>query len=71
MKKSYNSLPANILMCIVVFVSLLIGMAGLIRAIAAGMDQEIGNWGMTILGMAGAALIIMIFVIYRISLFHK
>jgi Mn2+/Fe2+ NRAMP family transporter len=71
MKKSNNSLPANILMCIVVFVSLLIGMAGLIRSFVAGMNQEIGNWGMTILGMAGVAVIIMVFVIYRISLLHK
>jgi Mn2+/Fe2+ NRAMP family transporter len=69
MKNRHNSLPANILMALVVFVSLLIGMAGLIRAVAAGIDLEIGD--MTIGGVAGAAVIIMGIVIYRISLLHK
>jgi manganese transport protein len=69
MKNRHNSLPGNILMALVVFVSLLIGMAGLIRAVAAGIDLEIGD--MTIGGVAGAAVIIMGIVIYRISLLHK
>jgi Mn2+/Fe2+ NRAMP family transporter len=71
MKNSFNSLPANILMTVVVFISLLIGMAGLIRAIAAGLDREIGDWRMTILGLAGTAVLIVGIVIYRISLMHK
>ena len=71
MKNRMNSLPANILMTVVVFVSLLIGMAGLLRAVVAGMDLEIVDWRMAIAGMAGIAVIIMGFVIYRISLLHK
>jgi hypothetical protein len=58
-------------MTVVVFISLLIGMAGLIRAIAAGLDREIGDWRMTILGLAGTAVLIVGIVIYRISLMHK
>ena len=71
MKKSYNRLPANIMMSIVVFISLLIGLVSLVRAIAAGMDREIGSWGFTILWVAIAAVIILGTVLYRISLFHK
>jgi len=71
MKNRLNSLPANILMTVVVFVSLLIGMAGLLRAVVAGMGMEIVDWRMAIAGMAGIAVIIMGFVIYRISLLHK
>ena len=71
MKNRQNSLPANLLMTLVVFMSLLIGMAGLIRAVATGMDLDLGDWRMTILGVAGTAVIIMGFVIYRISLLHK
>ncbi|KPL15042.1 MAG: hypothetical protein AMS26_08755 [Bacteroides sp. SM23_62] len=71
MKNRHNRLPANILMAIVVFISLLIGMAGLIRAVAVGMDHEIGNWGMTILGLVAVAGMIMGIVIYRISLLHR
>jgi Mn2+/Fe2+ NRAMP family transporter len=69
MKNRHNSLPANILMALVVFVSLLIGMAALLRAVAAGIGLEIGN--MIIGGVIGAAVIIMGIVIYRISLLHK
>jgi Mn2+/Fe2+ NRAMP family transporter len=71
MKNSHNSLPANILMTLVVFISLLIGIAGLIRAVATGMEMDTGDLRMTILGVAGAAVIIMGIVIYRISLLHK
>ncbi len=71
MKNRNNSLPANILMALVVFISLLIGMAGLIRAVAAGMGQDTGDLRMTVPGVAGAAVIIMGIVIYRISLLHK
>jgi manganese transport protein len=71
MKNYCNSIPANILMIIVVFISLLIGLAGLMRAIAAAMNQEIGNWGMTILGLAAASVVIVGIVIYRISLLYK
>ncbi|MEF9438480.1 MAG: hypothetical protein L0922_07025 [Candidatus Mariimomonas ferrooxydans] len=71
MKNSHNSLPANILMTLVVFISLLIGIAGLIRAVAAGMDLDTGDLRMTIPGVAGAAVIIMGIIIYRISLLHK
>jgi Mn2+/Fe2+ NRAMP family transporter len=71
MKNRQNNLPANILMTVVVFVSLLIGMAALIRPVAAGMDLETGDWKMTIGGVAGAAIIIMGIVIYRISLLKK
>ncbi len=58
-------------MALVVFISLLIGMAGLIRAVAAGMGQDTGDLRMTVPGVAGAAVIIMGIVIYRISLLHK
>ena len=71
MKSRHNNLPANILMTVVVFVSLLIGMAGIIRAVAAGLGMETGDWKMTIGGVAGAAVIIMGIVIYRISLLQK
>ncbi len=71
MKNRLNSLPANILMTVVVFVSLLIGMAGLLRAVLAGLDLEIVDWRMALTGMTGIAVIIIGFVIYRISLLHK
>ena len=71
MKNRLNSLPANILMTVVVFVSLLIGMAGLLRAVLAGLDLEIVDWRMALTGMAGIAVIIIGFVIYRISLLHR
>lgn len=71
MKTHHNSIPANILMTVVVFMSLLIGMAGLFRAVAAGMGRAIGDWRMIFLGLVGAAVIIMAIVIYRISLLHK
>jgi manganese transport protein len=71
MKTRQNSLPANILMSIVVFISLLIGMAGLIRAIAAGTKQEIGNWGITLIVVAVAAVFIVGIVIFRIFSVHK
>jgi Mn2+/Fe2+ NRAMP family transporter len=71
MKNSCNPVPANILMTIVVIISLLIGLAGLIRAIAAAMNQEIGNWGMTILGLGAVSVVTVGMVIYRISLLYK
>ena len=71
MKNRHNNIPANILMTVVVFMSLLIGMAGLIRAVAASMGLDIGDWRMTMLEVAGTAVIIMGIVIYRISLLHK
>lgn len=71
MKKRHNVLFGNILMTVVVFVSILIGMAGLIRAVAAGMGLAIGDWRMIFLGVLAAAVIIMVIVIYRISLLHK
>lgn len=66
-----RSLFGNILMTVVVFVSILIGMAGLIRAMAAGMGLAIGEGRMIFLGVVAAAVIIMVIVIYRISLLHK
>ncbi len=71
MKNRHNRFPGNVLMTIVVFISLLIGMVGLLRALTAGTGHEIGNWGMIIPGLAAAAVIILGIVIYRISLWHK
>lgn len=71
MKNSHNRLPANIIMTAVVFVSLLIGMAGLIRALASGLDREPGNWAGTMGLVVTAAAMVMGLVIYRISLFRK
>jgi hypothetical protein len=39
--------------------------------VATGMEMDTGDLRMTILGVAGAAVIIMGIVIYRISLLHK
>jgi hypothetical protein len=71
MNRRHNRLPANIIMTAVVFVSLLIGMAGLIRALASGLGREPGNWVLTMGLVAGLAVMIMGMVIYRISLFPK
>jgi len=71
MKNRYNRLPANILMTIVVFVSLLIGIAGLLRAVAAVINLDTGEWKMIIPAVAGTAVILMGIVIYRIYLLHK
>jgi len=71
MKNHHNALPANILMTIVVLVSLLIGMEGLIRAVATGLGYEMGDLRGSISWVAGVAVMIMGIVIYRISLLHK
>jgi Mn2+/Fe2+ NRAMP family transporter len=71
MKNSFNRLPANICMTMVVFFSLLIGMMGLARAVAAGMGLQPGNWAGVFLGVAGLSVLIISGAIYRISSWHK
>jgi manganese transport protein len=71
MKNRQNTLPATILMTPVMLVSLLIGMEGLIMAVATGPSYEVGPLGGTISGVDGAAVMMMGIVIYRISLLNK
>jgi len=58
MSGNHNRLPGNILMIVVVFISLIIGISGLVRAILTGLHIEPGSWGLILLCIAIVSFLI-------------
>jgi hypothetical protein len=71
MKGRQNRVPANVFMAGVVFMSILIGMAGLLRALFSGLGIGGWDWNHTLTGVAGVAVCLTGYVIYRISRLDK
>ncbi|HEC41812.1 MAG TPA: divalent metal cation transporter [Bacteroides sp.] len=67
MKAGYNNLPGNILMTSVVFITLLIGLAGIARAVLKGINAEPGNWSLIMLIIAIISFVIVGSVLLKIS----
>ena len=70
MKEHGNSLPANILMSVVVLITLLVGMMGLIQIAVPDSDLGHGAWKWIIRGVSGMAVIILGSILYRIARRH-
>ena len=71
MKESNNRLPGNILMCAVVFITLMIGLTGIGRALVSGFKIEIENWKIFMLLVAIVSFFIVAGVMLRIKKNNK
>ena len=71
MKGRHNRLTSNAVMAVVVCISIGIGLAGLLRALEAGLGPAMWDWKTILAGISGLAVCITGFVIYRISLLQK
>jgi len=67
MRDSVNRMPGNILMTIVVFITLIIGMTGIVRAILGTLQMEFGNWRVIMLYLAIISFFIVGAILLRIS----
>ena len=71
MKESNNRLPGNILMCAVVFITLMIGLTGIGRALVSGFKIEMENWRIFMLLVAIVSFFIVAGVMLRIKKINK
>lgn len=71
MKESNNRLPGNILMCAVVFITLMIGLTGIGRALVSGFKIELENWRIFMLLVAIVSFFIVAGVMLRIKKNNK
>jgi len=67
MHTNINRLPANILMSMVVFITLIIGLTGISRAVIMGLQLEFDHWGILILCISISSIIIVGGVLLKIS----
>ncbi|MCK4749183.1 MAG: hypothetical protein KAT15_19155, partial [Bacteroidales bacterium] len=67
MKTGHNRLPGNILMTAVVFITLVIGLTGIARAVLKGFNTEPGNWSLILLFIAITSFVIVGGVLLKIS----
>lgn len=51
MRTNHNNLAGNILMTAIVFVTMIIGLTGLVRAVLSGFHLQVGNWNIIMLAM--------------------
>ncbi len=65
MQENINRVGGNILMTAVVFITLIIGLTGLVRAILTGFHADDLNWNIIMLGIAITSFIIMGTVLLR------
>jgi Mn2+/Fe2+ NRAMP family transporter len=59
MKASVNRLSGNILMTAIVYITLIIGLTGIVRAVLTAIKSEGLNWHILMLGIAITSFIIM------------
>ncbi|MCK4750666.1 MAG: divalent metal cation transporter, partial [Bacteroidales bacterium] len=71
MQENRNRLPGNILMTTIVFITLIIGLTGIGRALIAGFQLEFENWGTGMLCIAIISFLIVGGVLLRISKNHR
>jgi Mn2+/Fe2+ NRAMP family transporter len=65
MEESVNRLAGNILMTVIVYITLIIGLTGVVRAVLRALNVEDLNWDILMLGIAIASFIIMALVLLR------
>ena len=58
MNDNANQLAGNVLMTLIVFITLIIGLTGVLRSILAGFQIEPGNWDVLMLCIAFISFII-------------
>jgi Mn2+/Fe2+ NRAMP family transporter len=71
MQDSINRLPGNMMMTMVVFVTLIVGLTGMARALLPGLESGFDNWGIVMLGIALVSFLIVGLVLLRISNNYK
>ncbi len=67
MGDAVNRMPGNILMTSVVFITLIIGLTGIVRAILGAMQIEFENWGVIMLSLAIISFLIVGAILLNIS----
>jgi Mn2+/Fe2+ NRAMP family transporter len=67
MKGETNRLSGNIFMTAVVFITLIIGLTGILRSVVTGLKIEIQDWKIPVLCIAIVAFIIMAGILLRIA----
>jgi hypothetical protein len=67
MQDSINRLPGNMLMTTVVFITLIIGLSGIARAIVTGFGFEFQDWNLVLLAIAIASFAIVGIALLKIS----
>jgi Mn2+/Fe2+ NRAMP family transporter len=67
MQESVNRLPGNILMTTIVFITLIIGLSGIVRALFTALNLEFDNWGIIMLLLAILSFLLLGAILLRIS----